>query len=607
MDQEGNQPAEQPDAPPGTTEPEEDRWSAFAPVPDRTPGRIRRSTAAVGRVLAHEWTVVVLAAVALAAVMTWPALRYARYTLPQDLGDPALVAWLLAWPGHILLTDPAQLWHGNAFFPERWTYAFTDSLLGYAPAGMIGTGLADALLRYNIIYTLAYALAFVGGYALVRQLGAGRLGGVAAGLAFAYAPWRLAQAGHLHVLSTGGIALARGHGWSLRHGFRRDRVRPAWIVAGWLVAAWQVTLGFGIGLPFAYALALVALVVVVAWVVRRIARRRRHRIGAIIAANLAGGSVFAAVTVLMALPYLIVADQHPHARRAFSEVEYFSPPVPGFFTAPATSWVWGPVHADARAALQTPAEMALLPGFILLALALAGLALSVWSWRVRLSLAAGVLAVTVLAMGAEFFDGVIYRPLYEVLPGWDALRTPGRLIIWITLLLAVLAAGAVTALATRTRELAVARGTPVPGPWLRAVTVVPLLLILVEGLNVTPYPVMPPQPVALATVDGPLLVLPSDERTDVHVMLWTTDRFEPVVNGASGFLPGTLAQVRQATRTFPDADSVSYLRTLGVETVVVLADRAIGTDWERALFATGDGLGITREEIGRSVVFDLNP
>ena len=48
----------------------------------------------------------------------------------------------------------------------------------------------------------AYALAFLGTYLLARELGAGWIGGVAAGAAFAYAPWKLTQNGHLHVLST---------------------------------------------------------------------------------------------------------------------------------------------------------------------------------------------------------------------------------------------------------------------------------------------------------------------------------------------------------------------------------------------------------------------
>lgn len=597
------------------TEPErseEDRWAAFAPPPERPPGRVRRIGARLGRGVIHEWTLAVLGGLALSVMMTWPALRYPRYTVPHDLGDPTLVGWILAWPGHALRTDPANLWHANAFFPERWSLAFTDSLLGYAPAALIGSGMADALLRYNILFVLAHALAFIGAYTLVRQLGAGRFGALAAGLAFAYAPWRLAQAGHLQVLSTGGIVLAlamlaRGHGWSLRYGFRAGRVRPGWIVAGWLVAAWQISLGFGIGLPFAYALALIALVVVVGWLVRRALRRRRQAIGALLGADLIGGSVFAAVGVLMALPYLVVADQHPQAQRGWHEIEFFSPPPYGFLTAPPESSLWGALHAGVRDSFTAAPEMTLLPGFTLLALALAGLVYSVWSRLARAMLAGAVVVLVVLAMGAEFFDGVAYRPVFDWLPGWDALRTPGRLIIWITLLLGVLAAGALTALALRARRLARHRGAATPGTWLRALVGLPLLLVLVEGLGSTPHPVVPLPPIALAEVQDPVLVLPSDERTDMHVMLWTTNRFPELVNGAAGFVPGSLAEAREVTTSFPDASSVSYLRSLGVETVVVLGDRVIGTEWEPALHASGQGLGIVREEIGRSVVFHLNP
>ena len=590
---------------------EEERWAAFAPVPTRRPGRARRAAAVVGRGLAHEWTLVVAGALALAVLMTWPALRYPAYTLPQDLGDPTLVTWLLAWPGHILLTDPGQLWHGNAFYPERWSYAFTDSLLGYAPAGMIGDGPLAAVFRYNVMFMLVHALAFIGAYALVRQLGADRIAALVAALAFAYAPWRLGQAGHLQVLSTGGIALAlamlaRGHGWSLRYRFRPRRVRPGWIIAGWLVAAWQITIGFGIGLAFAYVLAGTAIVVVLAWLVRRIARRRRHPVGRIVAANLIGGVIFGAVTVLMALPYLTVVDQHPQSRRDFNVLNDFSPPWQGFVTAPAESWLWGSSHSGARDALEWAPEMALLPGFALLGLAVAGLFYSVWSIRARVLLAAGAAASVLLGMGTEFLGGDVYRVLHEWLPGWDALRTPGRLVIWTTLLLGILAAGAVAAFMSRSRDLALDRGSPRPGGWLKLAALVPAILILVEGIGTTPHPVVPRQPAALATVEAPILVLPSSQAQDQLVMLWSTDRFAPIINGGSGFAPASITFTREITATFPDEQSVSHLRTLGVATVVVLPE-AVGTEWETALTATGDGLGITREEIDGAVIFHIGP
>lgn len=607
------------EAAPAAAEPsEEERWAAFAPVPEPPPSRLRRLAAALGRFFSHEWTLAVLGGLALAAVMTWPALKHPRYTLPSDLGDPTLVTWILAWPGHILLEAPGNLWHSNAFFPDgRWSLAFTDSLLGYAPLGMIGDGPAAAVLRYNLVYVLAHALAFIGAYALVRQLGAPRLAALVPAVAFAYAPWRLAHAGHLHVLSTGGMVLAlamlaRGHGWSLRYGFRAHQVRPGWIVAGWLVAAWQITLGFGIGLVFGYVLAMLAAVVVVGWLVRRLARRPRARVGRIVVADLVGGALFTATSVLMALPYLTVVSIYPEARRKLKEIALFSPPPRGFFVAPENSWLWGALHESARTAPVAedkpfwPAEMALLPGFALLALAAAGLVFSLWSVRTRIWLAAGVAATGALALGTEFLDGAVYEALYDNLPGWDALRTPGRMIIWTTLLLGVLAAGTVGALGARARDLAQARGAPRPGGWLKLALLVPAVLVLVEGINTTPHVVVPPAPPALATVEGPVLVLPSDHETDTLVMLWNTDRFVPQVNGSSGFSPPSLIETRRAVETFPDPESVSYLRSLGVSTVVVLPDRVSGTPWEGVPDATGETAGVRREEIAGSIVFHLD-
>jgi hypothetical protein len=459
-----------------------------------------------------------------------------------------------------------------------------------------------------------HALAFVGAYALVRQLGAGRAGAAVAGAAFAYAPWRLSQAGHMHVLSTGGIALAlamlaRGHGWSLRHGYRPEKTRAGWALAGWLVATWQISLGFGIGLPFAYILAVVVLVTVLLWLARRVFRRARRPVDRrLLLTDLVGMLVFAAVGLLLALPYLTVADQHPEARRTVAELQMYSPPLKSFFVAPAESRLWGTAHADARAALPFQPENMLLPGFALYGLAAAGLFFSIWTVRQRILLLAGVVVSIALAMGTRFFDGDAgYLLLFHHLPGWDGLRTPGRLVVWTTLLLGVLAAGAVSAFVGRARELTADRVPADLGPWLRLASLVPLVLVLVEGLNTTPHPIVPERPAAMRTVEGPLMVLPSDPLTDENIMLWATDEFQKMVNGGSGFYPTRQQEIREASKTFPDAASIAYLRERGVKTVVVLRGRVSGTAWESAADAPVEGLGITREDVGEdAVVFHLN-
>ncbi|GGJ87914.1 hypothetical protein GCM10010123_16880 [Pilimelia anulata] len=592
---------------------ESDPFAAFAPPAARPPGRLRRFGRAAARVVRHEWTVAALVSVATAAALTWPTLRHPTRTLPQDTVDPALQAWQLAWSGHALTTDPGGLWNGNGFFPERLSYAFSDTLLGYAPFGLLGEGPAAAVLRYNIVFVLAHALALFGAYALVRQLGAGRAGGAIAGLAFAFAPWRLAQAGHLQVVSTGGIVLAlamlaRGHGWALRRGHRFRVRRPGWALAGWMVAAWQLSLGFGVGLPFGYLMLLAVLVTALCWLVARIRRAPRHPWGwRLLLADGVGGLVFAGVGVGMAIPYFLVAAAHPYARRTADLIDLYSPPARSLLIAPGESLLWGPAHAPLRADLGWAPEMTLLPGFTLYALAATGLLYSVWTVRQRLLLLAGAVVTAVLALGTQFLDGrYTYLPLLRWLPGWDGLRAPGRLILWTTLFLAILAAGGISAVlgrAARMHPTALRFGLRT---LLRFATVLPVLVLAVECLNTVAHPRVPRPPAALRDAPSPVLVLPSDFTTDSLALLWSTDGFPRLVNGNSGFTPESLARTREAVAGFPDAASVANLRSLGVRSVVVLPDRLPGTPWANLLTNPNLDYSVQRTDTPGATTFRLN-
>jgi hypothetical protein len=593
-------------------------WEHFAPPEPRPVTPLRRigaraaaRTAGLRRVAGHDWTLAAIAALVLAAALNWRALADPAHTLPQDHQDPSLVAYLIAWGGHALLHDPAQLWHLNAFYPAPYGLAYSDSLLGYAPFAFVGSGPDAAILRYNIVYILAVALTLVGGYALTRQLGIGRLGAAVAGLGWTLAPWRLAQAGHLHVLSAGGMALAlamlaRGHGvrW-FRTGAEAPPKRPGWALAGWLVAAWQVTIGFSLGLVFAYVLLGAFLVGGVLWLVRR----RTLPPWRLLLADGAGGLLFAGTALLLAQPYLKVFALYPGQERSAAWIELYSPPLSGFLTAPAESWLWGGIHAKAAAQLSVPGEMTLLPGFALIALALAGLVFSVWSWRVRLALLAGVVASVLLALGTNGpgHGRFGYLLLLDHLPGFTGIRTPGRLIVWTTLLLALLAAGAICALVGQVRHTAEQRGLPgIPGA-ARLALLLPLVLILIEGLGTTPHVQVPPPPAVLAQVQAPYLILPSDSGNDQPAMLWSTDRFADLVNGGSGVEPTELTNTRQAVANFPDLDSIKYLRALGVRTVVVLPWLSGDPRLQATADLPIDGLGITRDNNGGAVVFHLSP
>jgi hypothetical protein len=227
--------------------------------------------------------------------------------------------------------------------------------------------------------------------------------------------------------------------------------------------------------------------------------------------------------------------------------------------------------------------------------------------RVRLALLAGVAATVGLGLGTRGpAEGRIgYLILLDNLPGFEGLRTPGRLVVWTTLCLALLAAGGVCALVGRATDAAQRRGLPRPVTPARLALLLPMVLVLVEGLGTTPRATVPPAPAALATVPAPYLVLPSDSHSDMHVMLWTTGRFVDVVNGGGDLVPPELERTRQDVARFPDQASVAYLRQLGVRAVVVPTNLAAGTPWANAATVPVGGLGVTREVTDGAVVFRL--
>jgi hypothetical protein len=109
------------------------------------------------------------------------------------------------------------------------------------------------------------------------------------------------------------------------------------------------------------------------------------------------------------------------------------------------------------------------------------------------------------------------------------------------------------------------------------------------------YRPVPAAPAAMAA-PAPYLVLPTGPDGDGDVMLWSTNRYADLMNGAGPLVPDELARTRERVRAFPDAESVDYLR---------LPDLAKGTAWERAAEAPVDGLNIRREEGPGAVIFRL--
>jgi hypothetical protein len=561
-----------------------------------------------GRVPWHGLWPPVLAIV-LSVGMTWPVLLHLGSDIPQDLGDPLLSTWHLAWVGHAIVEQPFDLFQANIFWPEEDSLAFMDVLLGYAPAGVVAAqGPTSALVVYNLLFLFAYTLAFLGAFLLARELGAPHLGAAVAGAAFAYAPYRLAQDGHLTVLSSGGIPLAL---FLLVRGHRRSSGRL--VFAGWLVTTWQVTLGFTLGVPLVYLVFAVGGVAAILWL-----RRGRPPLGrSAVAATAVGLPLLAVVAALQARPFFRVLDAHPEAERTPELVAFYSPPVRGFLAASQDSFLWSGPTSNVWDSLSVPGEQALFPGVGILVLAGLGLFGTAYPAAVRLWLAVGTALCAVLSLGLRDADHVTrgltpYRLLYELGPGWEGLRAPGRLHTLTSLGLALLAAAGAALIVSEVRSRPLLRKSVVTAARReRAALLTAGLLtavVLLEGLGPTQHPRVPPVPAGLVGARDPQLHLPSGAALhDVSYAYWSIVGFPKIANGYASITPRRLARIRRLAATFPDARSVAALRKLGLHTVVLHPDLAVGTPWDDAAERPTDELPLVREDTGGVILYHLAP
>lgn len=567
-----------------------------------------------GDLTRREIMTVGLLAVVIAMVFNAPMLPRMADSMPEiGFGDPYLTAWMVAWDGQALTEQPTDIWNSNTFWPWDDSLAFSDALLGYAPAGLLGEGIRAAVVRHNLLYLFAHAFAFLGAYLLARELGVSPLAALVAAAVFAYAPWRLDQRTHLHVISSGGIPVtmllfARGY----------MRRKPWLIIAAALVAIWQISLGFTLGVPLGYslgALGVIGLLIHLRYGTKPLGRR-------VLVASGCAALIMGAWVAWQAMPYYRVVDEHPEARRTVRQVSFFSPPLSGLITAPKSNFVWGNVTQTARGSLNWPSEQALFPGIGAIALATLGLS-SGRAKRVRVLLLIGTVLCLYLSMGLKAPGGsIIYRVLYDWMPGWEGIRVPGRLMTLTSLGLGCLAAYGCQYLIDRNAGLKKAdRGRAL------VIALIPVVILL-EGAGTVEVTDAPLPPASLAAIEGPRIHLPTDGLNDRVYMFWSIDGFYPIANGESGFAPSSIVRLRTMMLTFPDAASVTLVRELGVGTVVFHPDmvgyeistlppltgegnaeerleRLRAEHFRKMITADISGLGITREVREDLVIFRL--
>jgi hypothetical protein len=138
--------------------------------------------------------------------------------------DGDLGWYLLGWDTHAFLHRPWAIFDANIYYPERFTLAYGENLIGVAIfAAPVVWATGNLLLAANLSSLLSTTLCGLGAYLLARRVRVSVAGAVICGIVFECAPPKFLRIGQLPLSSLQWIplALAALHAY-FDHGRRRD-------------------------------------------------------------------------------------------------------------------------------------------------------------------------------------------------------------------------------------------------------------------------------------------------------------------------------------------------------------------------------------------------
>jgi hypothetical protein len=143
----------------------------------------------------------------LTILMTWPWAIHLR-DAAADNADTYAHTYFLWWDYHQTLRDPVNLFQATIFFPYHDTLAFGESDFGislvFIPLFILGF---RPLTVYNVAALLSFPFAGYGAFRLGRTLSGSYIVAAAAGIVFAFIPYRFQHLGHLPTLYAAWIPL----------------------------------------------------------------------------------------------------------------------------------------------------------------------------------------------------------------------------------------------------------------------------------------------------------------------------------------------------------------------------------------------------------------
>lgn len=521
----------------------------------------------------------VLAYVTATIILAGPLFNFAHLDSAIYGGDSRLILWTLAWDSHAIL-NRLPLFQANIFYPAPDALAYNEHLLGLALFFLpIYAVTQKPVLAYNLLWLASWLLNALAGHALARRYVRDDLAAVVGGLIFAFSFYRMLHGyGHLSLAWTFWIPLSL---LALEQWYRR----PSWLRAAWLtltvvmqvLASWYL----GVFVLLANGVFLLCLVV--------FERSSVHHGDAtpgrmLAAARVVQGVVSAGALFVMIWPF--ASHYRGLEATSIAEAARYSADAAAYLIPPENTWM-GRTLSDAGFAgpRWIWGEGTMYLGTVALAFAAVGLA-ALWGSRRRQLLAdfprfaaiffplVGLLALA-LSLGpvADHMPGS-WMPFTWLsrLPGLGGFRAPARFALLVVLSVSALGAAGAAWLHRR---------FPMAGRLATLLLIPPMLsewyLVDIPGGKPRPAPVpkvyryMATLPVR-AVVSLPLANA-ADWTREADYLYYSTAHWHPIVNGFGRTAPPDHRWIAGHMAAFAGPNSARTMRRLGIEYVVLHADR----------------------------------
>jgi hypothetical protein len=535
--------------------------------------------------------VILFAYILLTLILTHPLLFNLTTAVPNDIGDPLLNTWILAWVSHALLTNPLHLFQANIFYPLANTLAYSEHLFSPALLALpIQLSSAEPVLAYNLSLLVTFPLAAFGMYLLTLHWTRHRSAAFVAGLVFAFNPYRFGAIAHLQLLSfqwlpfvllyLDKILSSAGHRRSpqVSHYLGLTIFLTLQLLASWYLAVYTIL-----------TLTIYLFVALLAGQLRNITKPR-SQVSLLIATLL-----FSFILTLPFIwPYTTLIEELRQARPLSLALSLAAAPA-DFLAAAPFNQLLGPLTASLRARPGFTEENTLFIGLVAPVLTVITLIrftiydsqfLGFASRRPASFPRRAFLALfTILLLCTSLTFAMPYATLAHLIPPSTIIRVPPRWIIPAQLALAGLAASGYHMLHTFLTRPKKAGRVPsehsTPQRPSKSLTSNFLFLILVFLLLAETYSVpVPLAPVEnratlnpayhwLAAQNGPMALVelplhsaPAPEYPEVKRLYASTLGWWKLVNGYSGYTPPRQPVLAQALADFPGPRAITALQNL---------------------------------------------